>query len=358
MKSKKNLSLLLIMILLFSIILKVPKVYATEVGTGSCKLTFSLSYNDNTFNDNITVNLKDIATDKEYNFVITPEDYNSGKQYEVVANTTYSVKISFPRSNELEIINSDSSKISSYHATESGLNLKWKVDKKSKENENVNNNIESENIKDIEADKLFKTFQEKISFIENNDDYKEFIMVMSGVTYKNLFLEIEGNTEEKWDAMSKYQQACYSLMVTEPQSFILGINSNTYAKDNKTFISNLDLQKNMLNIISNGDQVYEALVEVWNWHWNNWETERTFINIYNEIDEDTLKSIFEDKVQNSESNYEDNNIRSELTSKETFIQLFKDNIITLIILIGVGIALYVVYTKNKKNNYDDSQKKQ
>lgn len=339
-------------------------VYATDAPTGvtveNCSLIFNVGYlfpDGDTFNDDITVVFSDIATDKIYQFVLTANSgYNASQTYDIVANTTYKVSLSFPSSNNYEIKNADGSKITSYAATADGLLLRWQITKKTDDPGNASSGSANLVTGTGAGITMLNTFIQKTRFIENDSNYSAFIGGWAGAIYKQRFLEVQGNTEEQWDSMTQYQRACYSLLYTYPKTLMLGENNSIYAKDKATFLSNLDLAKTPLLQLKRGNEVYDALVEAWNWHWANWEKDRVFLNpfegmAYEQPDKANSKS-------SPKKSPDDNALanRKELASPHTFIDIVVKNIFTILILLGIGGYLaYVIYRNRSKNYYYDDE---
>ena len=176
--------------------------------------------------------------------------------------------------------------------------------------------------------------------------------------------------------MTQYQRACYSLLYLLPKSFILGENSSIYAADKNTFIKNLEVVQKPLEKISGGTQVYTAITEVWNWHWDNWETTRILYNPFEsyeftelnitandtELQGDTRSGEITGDAGESPANPADKdiadpprNIRGELSSPDNFLKMIGDNKITLIIFIIAGITLFIVICRNRKKNLEKNE---
>lgn len=335
-----------------------------------CTLTFKVTA-DKDFTGDIAVIMTDIATNKEYQFLLqSNKGFNSNDKFGVLANTTYKVSVSYPNTDKFKLLNSDATEIKSYHATASGLNLSWEMKAASNAIVTTTEKIENKPTVNFTANEMVNKFVEKTKFIEHDSQYKDFISGCAGAVYKNLYLAEKGKTEESWNAMSKYQQACYSLLFLYPKTYMLGTNSNIYAADRNAFIKNLNIPNMLLKPTNKGDVVYNALVEAWDWHWNNWNTKRVFINPfegvkYDETDKEESLNDFELKPQEKKEIMQEiqkdskdvkavvNGIdkRKDLSNPDNFLNILKKNIITLIILVAIGIAFLIVFLKNKKKNH-------
>ena len=168
--------------------------------------------------------------------------------------------------------------------------------------------------------------------------------------------------------MSVYQRACYTLITTDPRSRLLGANNNLFASDRNKFIDNLKSRKYTLEKIENGAIVYNAIVEVWDWHWKNWEEEGTFKNPY-EKNNDEIEATQNDEMGGDSTKVgtgktqevilidpKPNEPPEEVPVPENFISIFKGSIISISVLICLGIVIFIVHRKNKKANYENYDK--
>lgn len=202
---------------------------------------------------------------------------------------------------------------------------------------------------------IVNTFIAKTSFIEKSSEYTIFIGGWAGAAYKEQYLDIKGNTEAMWYNMTPYQRACYSLLCLYPQSIIQGENQSVYAKDHDTWIENLDVVKTSLDNLPRGDEVYNAVVTVWEWHWHNWESKPTFINPFaSHTILDSSKSESKDSPNDDMDTLDSQEIanRKQLSSPSTLLDILKENIISVILIVGLGTALLVIFYKKKKKNSD------
>lgn len=357
-KLKRRVSVLMLLTVILCMCNFSVGVYAAE----NCKLTFRVGYLGNNFSDDLTVNLKDIASSKTYQFVLKASNgYGASEVYKIAENTTYEVTITFPNSDKFEVKNADGTDIKKINATASGLELYWQIkEKKAGSNDGTLNN--SQKNQDVDVSKLtgeevLNDFFQKVDFIKDDSSYNNFINNWASATYKEQFIAIKGNSEDKWNSMSKYEQACYSVLVTYPRMLILGVNSNVYAKDKDTFLKNLEVAKNPLLKLKNGDIVYNSIVEVWEWHWNNWTTSRVFKDPYEGT---SYSRINADNGDNNNVGLADNtkddgkNLTKELSSKDNFLNIIKEHILSILILLVVGIVLGITIYKNRKKNIDDN----
>lgn len=341
----------------------------TGTKVGYCQVSFNIGYLGDKFKDNIAVIFTDISTGKEYQFLLESENgYNAGDTYNILANTTYTVTISYPNSDTYKVQNADGTEIEAYAATETGLTLLWQISEKTAEEESNTTHGEEDTtaVTPLEAKgdgaQMIKTFVDRTQFIENDKAYANFIGNWAGAVYEKLFLAVDGNTQEQWTAMTKYERACYSLLFLYPKSVILNANSSYNSADKMEFLKNLDVAKMPLQNIKKGDEVYQVLLEAWEWHWANWVNDGRFINPYENItydksniepDKDGIDIVAEN--QEKEKELDAAEIRDKLSSPQNFMQIIKDHIFSILLLIGAGITVAIVAYRNKKKNYDNDE---
>lgn len=363
--------IIFLFVVMFTVICSLSMtVYASQPPTGNvvemCSLSFRVGYipsADVAFKGDINVLLTDIATNKGYEFLLKADKgYNANEAYKIIANTTYKATVTYLNADKIQIANADGTAITSYHATASGLIMTWQIKDKPKTGTTTQTTHVENSAVTItgmgDAISMVKSFTDSTQFIANDSNYKEFMGNCTGAQFKKLYLEVEGNTENIWNTMTPYEQTCYTLLFTFPKSYILGANNNIYAKDRATFIKNLDVVKQGLNGLPKGDVVYDALVKAWDWHWSNWESsKRTFINpfegtTYGKKDQQKNANDFQVAPEDKED-LADGNIRKKLASPNNFLSILKNNIMTIIILVVVGVVIAVLAYKNKQKNYDD-----
>lgn len=385
MKIIKKIICLFILICCVSINFVNTTVYAQEPEDNelwTCVLNIridNIDWYENEFTDDIVVVLSDVDANKpnnKYNFLLKEnEGYRAGKDYGIIANTTYNVLI-LPVFDRFEFLDMQGYEITTIDAAAEKFELVlWMQEKQSYIEQNYiiidHVNVYQEDPgTSKEEENIIDDFIDKTRFIENNDNFKIFLGNWSGAVYKKLYLEEQGKTPEDWENMTQYQRACYSLLYLLPKTFILGENSSIYAPDKNTFIKNLEVAQKPLEKLDKGTEVYAAITDVWAWHWDNWETSRIFYNPFesytfsgennyaNVNDSDlpeTERDVFVevlDNLRNINNVNPNNNVRSELSNPNNFLNILNDNKITLIVLVIAGIVLFVVIYRNRKKNYD------
>ena len=324
-----------------------------------CPLSFRIGYiptGDNVFNNDISVIFTDIATDKTYQFLLEAnEGYNATNTYTILANTTYKVNLLYKGSDQYRVVNADGTEITSYAATESGLILNWSIKDIDNNLIKPNSLVESPNQIDLNNDVL-KSYFDTTSFMISDNEYRMFLENWSNEIYKKSFLSVEGLSETLWDSMSLYERASYSILFIYPKLCIQGGYGNEYAKDRATFLDNLKIIKQGLNNLPNNEIVFDAIVEVWNWHYDNWQNSNIVLNPFSNTKfESDVKLKIENEIINLPNEQltlvgDAETVRKNLAKPVTFYNIFKKNIVTIIIMLVSLISLGVIIYRNKKNN--------
>lgn len=224
------------------------------------------------------------------------------------------------------------------------------------------------------GESVLKNFKEKVSFIENDTNFDSFLRLYSGGMFKNYYLEADYiNTEEKWDNMNETERFIYHTIYISPHSSMMNYE---FANKNE-FVDELVAEKQLLGKIEKGDIVYDAIVDVWEWHYDYWETTGTFYNFFNPYDgikADTGASSetvtltdndFVETITEPTNTVESETVVKEPTAEpETKDEFVKEEIsiplapwLAVIILIVTGMACLVMYLRRKKKISHDNNVK-
>lgn len=143
---------------------------------------------------------------------------------------------------------------------------------------NVPHGEEHYNLSEVEeGEKIIADFFEKISAIVNDDKYKNFLELYTGDMFLKYYLDIDStNTREQWNTMGSYEKFVYYITYIMPYTRLM---KNKYT-DVKQYTDELVAQKNMLNSIEGGDDIFNAIEQLWVWHYNYWTHTGTFYNFY------------------------------------------------------------------------------
>ncbi len=373
---KKFILSTLILVFMFS-----NSVFATDIENNNdkgkyCNLNFTVGYLGNKELGNIAVYFEDV-NDKEnkYQFLLeSKKGFNATDTFKILANKTYNVTVKLGNEN-IAITNDDGSEIKTYSATNSGLSLTWIIKDIVEEPTQATEPVE-ENKEKISKEELIKDLIKETEFIKDDKRFKNFIDFASSETFKQEYLKQPNTKLEDWESMSKYEQAVMTLTELRPRGFIQSKNRELFAKNEEVFIEKVYHKDLFINCDKvDGEKVYQSFLKVWSWHWDNFENNTEYINLYDnnifKVDDykDAPKTTLAEEKNNKnntsvdkekeQSTTKENNIidedldakdrRKELASTNNYLSIIKNNIISIIILIIVGVALFVIYSKKKSN---------
>lgn len=228
----------------------------------------------------------------------------------------------------------------------------------------------------LKGEVAIQNFVNKISFIQNETAYDSFLDVYGWAAMQEDYLEHNTlNTPERWEKMSNFDRFVWRKACFVPTLYLFKSGSLEEYTDNATSV-----EKSKLELFDYPSEslIYDALVELCEWHYSYFQITGTVYDYYNngveyiyenETQDTTMKH--EESINNEELQEFKNETDSEFPEKETeeldteiekkepnkFLQLLKANIVTLLLLILVGIAFLVVKQKNLSANiYDETDR--
>ncbi len=246
----------------------------------------------------------------------------------------------------------------------------------------VTNNSESAGDGDIDpltgilkGEVAIQNFIDKVSFIQDESAYEgyDFLLVFS---VKDDYLGSNPlNTSEKWDSMTAFEQYVWRKAFFIPNLYLYkhaGEIGAGYSIDD--FIKNALLEKSLFDLkdYPREDEVYDAVVELCEWHYNYFLITGTVYDYYNgnveyvdptveqeasekaaEVVEDKELEAARDELLNALTEEEKEELGIEVESEETeeadgMVDLLKDNILTIVLLVIIGVLLLIVLQKKRK----------
>ena len=138
----------------------------------------------------------------------------------------------------------------------------------------------------VKGEVAVQNFIDKISFIQNDDYYQEYFLLMfSSASGKKRYLESNSlNTEEKWNSMTELERFIWAKCFYEPNLYLYknaGKVGNGYSADD--FLDDvLCVEKGIFNTreFANEDVVYDAMVEMCEWHYSYFLVTGTVYDYY------------------------------------------------------------------------------
>lgn len=225
-------------------------------------------------------------------------------------------------------------------------------------------------------DVIYDEFVEKTSFLKNPENYNQtFKLVYTTNMEKELYLKYTNlGSEEKWNTMSDYEKFVYNETSLSPYLEIV-ISNETY-KNTDEFIRkayDMETAKFYDSMIPNrGEEVREALENVWRWQYDYFQITGSVYNFYEakyeyeivnaptiqvqqmleetETQEIVIVETEEELPEELETSTE---VHEEVEKENGLWKLFKENasknIVTLCLALILFIAFVIVKIKEKKD---------
>jgi len=293
----------------------------------------------NGFQEDIVVTLKSDFSENKYQVVL-----NTGNNYRssltVISNTTYS--------------SSAAIKTSKYKIH--GLQEKYTVDKNTvyiefSVNEGLTQ-IGNQNVSDdldlgvdTDVQQIYTQYIQKVSFVENNEDYKSFLSLFSNAMMKKYFLQADDtNTDDLWNKMTVYEKFNYYMLYIRPKTLITGTNAVSNTIELK---EGLESERQILNKINGGDKVIEAIETVWIYEWNYYNENGQFLNLYAVDSKQSIQKHSE--PEQSEVQTAEQKAESDTDTKEKRLLKTMKNNIANFVMIGAVLIIGIVLTIKNKN---------
>ncbi len=237
----------------------------------------------------------------------------------------------------------------------------------------------------LSKEELIQELIKETEFIKDDERFKQFLEVATGETFKQDYLSYPDNTLEDWESMSEYEQAVMTLTELRPRGFILSSNRDIFAENHDVFIEHAYSKPLFLECDpEDGEKVYQAFLKVWDWHWNNYEKNMEYINLYDKnifkvddyknldlstsvaekdsegkkietttSEEDTTEekaTTTENKKELSEKDKEKDKEKETVSEANSSSEKNNNALMPiLIIIIIAGIAVFVVFSKKNSN---------
>lgn len=319
------------------------------------------------FTENITFVLESEITQVRHAFELTKENEYEGILC-VFENRTYLASVYFPSSSKYKTDIAENYDIAgeevelAFNVTpivysienDEGKIPNWNDDKM----EVLDDEIDSETGLRT-AESVLKSYEEKVSFIQDDPNFSTFLALYSGGMFKKYYLKADPmNTEEQWNNMREIERFNYYITYYMPYMKIINYEFSTANE----MIEELISQKNILSEIENGDIVYNAIVEVWKWHYSYWQHTGTFYNFYNYYDGiksdktsdlETIRLTEKDKKELETKELETEELEDTEYIDNPVILWVKKNWLTAAILLIAGISFLTVLLHNRKENIFD-----
>lgn len=327
------------------------KVYATETSDEFTVLTIKADVSE--YDGDIAFTFTQ-ENGFNYNVLLTKaENYTS--TIDIVGNIEYVATATLKKdSSKFKVDGLDNK----YKVTGKNVEIKFKVIKEEfKVAENTNGDNKTDNKTDttvinenLDSNAIYKEYIDEVSFIDNNSDYEAFLKIYSNDIMKDYFLKADSlNTADDWNKMSNFEKWNYYILFVRTKTLITGENA---VKSEDELLSQLTSEIALLNKINDGEKVIEAVKSIWKWEWKQWEKNGEFINLYDEYTSGSAEKYSETELK--DVNEDDN--KAAQKEENGLLKGIKNNIISILILVAVGITTIVVIVLRKRKNYDNIDK--
>lgn len=234
----------------------------------------------------------------------------------------------------------------------------------------------------LNGEKAIQDFIDKVSFIQDEPAYNSMLRAYDGTMLLKAFKEEhEENTEERWNNMTILDKFVWNLAYLSPSIYLsqnaANIGTNSYTV--KDFINDtLAAEISIFNLYDypREEEVYNALVEMCEFHYNYFLQTGMFYDYFNgsetyvekekdteesELDklrEEISKELTDEEKKEIETAMEQQPSMENPSKKGNALsKAIKGSIFSIIILAIVGVIYLVVKNRNRSSNiYDNTGK--
>ena len=225
---------------------------------------------------------------------------------------------------------------------------------------------------------VLENFYSSVSIVKDNADFQSLFKQFKSVVKANVQKWNSSVSDEMYEAWSDEEATEYYFLYICPR---IEIETNSQIISKSRLIDSLNSFKDVILNYEDGEIYYKALVKGWEWIWDKYEQTAKVPDLFAGVDLqnfETMKSVDENSNKRStevseelessvtesiigESMSEASNVdisqadRSE-EKQNLWVQILdvlKNNIFTLIVLVGVGIAIIIIRRKNKDKITND-----
>lgn len=295
-----------------------------------------------------------------YSLLLTKDKGYTG-ELSIVGNMEYTATVTVKKDTSNYSVSGLSD---SYKVTGSSVELKFEVKKgvtavESTQNSNATSTPQAttgataNSTTLTEPQQTYNDYINTVSFMDGNSNFDTFLNNYDNDIMKKYFLNAEStNTESDWKQMSKFDKFNYYILFVRTKTLITGENA---VASEEALINELSSESVLLNAITDGDKVLEAVKSVWRYEWKYYQQTGNFINLYDPYTSGSAKKYTETELTDDDK-AEVAQAQEELKEDTTSSRLksgLKKNILSIIILIIVAIALVTVVIIRRKKNYDN-----
>lgn len=334
------------------------------------------------FKEDVYVEIYDASNlKKELEVILTSANGYTAENKTLEPNKSYAVTVDCKNKDTWSITNADGSAITKYDVGENALKLSWQIEKKekkesaSKEEAITDPKTSAEDMGEMTKDygeKLVEDFMKEFNYLESDSSFQTTINRYTTDKCKKDFLDcansrgVDANiyTEKKWDSCSEFEKTMYMLLFVRPNNILLGANSADYATTKEDFVEYIGLFAGL----DGAEEYADKIISIWGWQYDyykvtgrvedffqNMKIEEDSSEVNQEEKEDSKKEQISKTPEKNSADVDDKNKdakerRKELSSKENYLSIINENIVSiLLVLISAGILLFL-YIRKRKNN--------
>lgn len=324
---KKMMNALSILLMMFAVVVPCVPVYAGEVSqsevTTYTEVKISATVPEG-FNEDIIITLEESVTLIRGGVVLNAENgYSSSTN--VLGGNIYNTYVRYGNNGDwkcdiakqYEVPNGVSVEFS-ITVTDGSLANNVLTEEQPEQSQPVSGTTETPHSEDIDpltnllkGEVAVQNFINKVSFVQYDATYQgtSFLSLYSSASKKKLYLKSNSiNTEEAWEKMTEFERFVWMKCFYEPNNYLYknaGMIGANYSIDD--FLEDaICVEKNMFDTLTYTDEdiVYDALVELCEWHYSYFLVTGTVYDYYNGaeyvLDEETQEVVILEEVKQPE----------------------------------------------------------
>ena len=262
-----------------------PDIYAVEQAAyGYLDLSLSFDTTVKDFEGDVSIVLRDIASNREYQYVFRQKQgyVLPDNPVKMIAGATYSVKTHIYSTPGVSVVGSDGRPVTEITVPETGAALiLFVINDAAGGQQNL---AQSGARGDLESlIPVMDKFYENTAYAVNGDMVNNLNLWTKG-SVKERFLRDPSHTSEQWDSLTLYEKTNYLALTIIPfdvlfvhQDIKIDIN------DKSTFTKSLDRSIDYLKIAAADDGVYyNEVCKVADWQWDFYVQNHDFVNVIDE----------------------------------------------------------------------------
>ena len=342
---KRKCARIICLILTFSMVLaNATLVFASETETKSrFTITFKVDVPSD-YTTNVVAVLSEKDGDEEYKVALSPQ--NGYMDVQSVTEGTYKLSYVYDgKLSDYKIENEDTEySVSEDIMIENKLSAITYIDTGLSSSEESDTFTEKEEVYN-KGKELLSAYNTAYRTLKKNNSFSNLTTVYRNSTFEADYLKaIADSKSEKdsWSDFSDDERWSYYYLVIAPWRYTIGDGGT----DTKTeYLSKLSGLEDKVIGMDGAEDYVNAVKEIWNWNWTNWESYGTFVNIYDTVadDADYLASEADTESVMAISQKKDN--ESTTTLKSAFLKIVSSNVLTALFIIIASVITLVVYCK-------------